>query len=431
MNQWLNIYRAATYPLGIAADAIYGLAGSRLKDTAAWKQRMGDIHVQNRDAAHVDLWMHGASVGEILVVQAIAEKLLDIQPDARLAVSAFTPAGLQRAREIFSSNIPVFASPLDLPGPVCSATKAIKPKIYCCVETELWPNLLHCLHSRGTRLILANARISDRSFPSYRRLKFLFSPVLNMFQHICAVSEASMQRLVDMGADPERMEVTGNAKFEYLLNLPDELQAARMGQDLGLPEDRPVIVAGSIRGTEYKAVIEAMSALEARGRNRPFLVLAPRHIKRVDEIGQFLEQKRIKFTLFSDAMKHEKALNGLDCMIVDKMGQLFNLYGLCHMAFVGGSLEPFGGQNLMEPAAWGRPVVFGQNVANFQDAANALLNHGGGIMVKGTAELAQAMEKTIYQDKTADEAGRRARQALKAISGGAATLQAKRIASYL
>ena len=427
--RWLKTYSLITRGAGwlaLPAFAVYKRFSSK---PDIWRQRLGNPFTQGRPLGDVDLWMHGASVGEMEALWAIASRLLEIRPHTKLVVSTFTTAGLHHAKRISGGKMPVFLCPLDLPQLVEKTVKEVAPKVFCTLETELWPNLLLALKNHGASLLLLNGRISHRSYPSYLRARFLFGQVLQLFDSICAISKVDKERLVSIGAHPSCVKVCGNAKYESLLDKPRREDAQVLTKKLGLYGKRPVIVAGSIREQEHVAIFEAIKKIRHL---RPLTILVPRHLDRAKDINTFLEARSAKYATIREVTEaSQTSCEDIDYLLVDEMGWLFRLYSICDIAFVGGSIAPLGGQNVMEPAAWAKPVVFGPHTKNFKEATEALIEEQGGFVAKDPDGLGKVFAYLLSDDGLREKAGLRARRALEKLGQGSATSQAQLVAQYL
>lgn len=391
------------------------------EDDAMWPGRLGKTAGKIIASGPHDLWIHAVSVGEVAVAEAILNTVNAEAPSVRVIVSSTTPAGYARAVSSFGKRSPVIPYPLDFPQVVHKMARAVRPSVYACVETELWPNLIRAVRGVGARTVLLNARISERSFPKYRRIRPLIRPVLSGFSRICAISEKNARRLVELGAPEDRIIVTGNAKYEALLHRPSGKRREALMERMGIGEDETVFVAGSLRGGEEQPVVKALSDLRGRW---PDLVsfLVPRHPKRVPAFMAALSGSGIGYQLWSEidigAERKEKVV------LVDVIGPLFDLYGLATVAFVGGSLVPKGGQNLMEPSAWGCPVVFGPFTGNFEEASAALEKTGGGMVVEDAGGMCHTLDRLFSDRERRLAMGAAARRTLEEIGSRSASGQA-------
>ncbi len=416
----------------IARPILERLASKGGRTSEIWEQRLGHLPPWIVRSAPFDLWIHGVSVGEISVVQGIVERVRDKAPGTSILVSSFTETGIARAEKIFKGICKVIAYPLDLPEAVQKTVSIVRPRVYACVETELWPNLLSCVKDQGAGTLLLNARISPRSFKAYKGIRALIAPIVNQFDGICAISQLHADRLRQLGADPQKLEITGNAKFELLLERPDPDKAGTLRRRLGIPGTMKVIVFGSLRGREHQMIIPLLKKL-CRERRDVFCIVAPRHMGRVEDAERALETAELAYKSLSSVVEEGERIDpySTDVLLVDRIGFLFNLYGLSTCAFVGGSLVRKGGQNIMEPASWKKPVIFGPHTYNFEDASSSLLSDGGGLEVKDADQLLSVIRSLLDDEIECARRGRLARKTLEKLAGNAATRQAERILELL
>ena len=356
------------------------------------------------------LWIHGASVGETRIVNSLASALRESRPELPLAASAYTRTG----RDALPGPPLVdaaFFMPFDFPGYPARLMEALKPSGLVLVETELWPNLIREAEIRRIPVIVVNGRLSPTRMKRYRRLGSLYRPLLQSLAAVGIQSGDDADRFLELGVDLERIEVTGNVKYD--LPCP-EIEPAQLAARFGLSPERPVLVAGSTGPGEEEKVVTAF--LEIR-RDRPdaFLILAPRHPERSDGVHQVATAAGLDLARLSgDDIGGAGAGDGL---LVDTLGELTALYGLATAAFVGGSLVPVGGHNVLEPAAAGVPVLFGPYTEHFQEPAQALLRAGGGTMVADAGALAGTFRSYLKDPERAREAGIAAGQVVQANRG--------------
>ena len=387
-----------------------------------WQGRLGKIDGQIQAKGPYDLWLQAVSVGEVNVAEAIVRALDVIRPGLNIIISSTTPTGLARAKALFKDRCPVVPYPLDFPKPVEQSVQIISPKIYASIETELWPNMLETVTKHGAKAVLLNGRISANSFKRYRLIKSAIQPILQKFTLLCAISEIYAQRLIGLGAPKNRVTIVGNAKFEGLLKRVDPEKKQKMLQKLKITQNDKVFVAGSLRKGEIKKIVHSIQSVKEDFPNALF-ILVPRHLKRVSEIAKTLRKKRLKFDLWSKLEVSQKVQNQI--VLVDVIGPLFELYSIADVAFVGGSLVPKGGQNLMEPAAWSCPVLFGPYTDNFEECSQALLKTGGGIMVSDGKGLVHHIKTLFANPEQAKQIGFNAKKALMLLAKDAATKQAE------
>ncbi len=367
------------------------------------------------------LWFQAVSVGEVQVARRILEEIFTLLPEAPILLSSTTPAGRRLAARSVREGWRACFFPLDAAWAVRRSLRRVRPGALVLVETELWPSLLRECSRARIPAIVANGRISPRSFPRYRLARTLIAPALARVSLFCMQSEEDAERIRLLGAPRDRIEVCGNVKWD-LPEPPADSGAIR--RELGFPAEAPVLVAGSTSEGEEEAVLEAWAIL------RPDfpalrLILAPRHPHRFDRVANLLSGRRIPFGRRSLGMAEDQPV-----LLLDTVGELSRIYAAGTVCFVGGSLVPRGGQNLMEPAAAGRPVLFGPGTENFREAARLLLSTGGGFRVADSASLAAGIRPLLSDPAAADRAGRSARRLVEK-NRGAARRTAERIAGML
>jgi len=348
------------------------------------------------------LWVHSVSVGEAVAAVPLVERLRARFPDRPLIVSTTTETGQQVARRRLPADAFLYF-PLDLPGAVKRALARIRPAVVVIMETEIWPNFLRAAHEQGVPVIFASARISPRSFRRYRWLGRWTAQVLAGARWLLAQTEEDAARLRALGAPAERVRVVGNLKFDVpppaALPVADWLEAALAGR-------RPVLVAGSVVAGEEPAVLEAFAQVRARHR-QALLLLAPRRPERFEEAARLAAAQGWRVERRSQLASPEQAAVA-DVLVLDSLGELAALYQLADAVFVGGSLVPAGGHNLLEPAQWARVPVFGPHVENFAAMARAFLDAGAALQVPDGAGLAQAWLELLAEPERRQRMGERA-----------------------
>jgi 3-deoxy-D-manno-octulosonic-acid transferase len=374
------LYSLLLYLAAPAALAYLALRG--LKNRAylrRWRERFGFFRRPSRPGG---IWVHAASLGEVNAAEPLIRALAEAWPDRDLHLTTFTPTGSARVRERFGDDVFHVYSPLDLPGPVRRFFDRLRPGLAVIMETEIWPNLYHEMQRRGIPSLLANARISDHSFDRYRRFAGLTGPALAGVTRIGAQSRNDADRLRTLGAPADRLSVTGNLKFD--LELPAELPADGAAIRASWGDTRPVLVAGSTHEAEEAPLFRAFTQLLADVPDA-LLVLVPRHPERFDRAARAAADAGLRTVRRSE---QERCPAGVQCYVIDAMGELLRYYAACDVAFVGGSLEPVGGHNVLEPAALARPVVVGPHTFNFADITQSLLEAGAAVQVADSRELA-------------------------------------------
>ena len=355
------------------------------------------------------IWIHGASVGEARIVHSVAESLRSRRPALSLAVSAMTPTGREQLPAAPLSDAAFFV-PLDFPGLTTRLLHAVRPAALTLIETELWPNLLHESHVCGVPVVVLNGRLSVSRMARYRRLSRLYRPLVERIAVIGAQTEADAARFRELGAAREAVTVTGNVKYDLPRPAKD---AEALRQDLGLSARRPVVVAGSTAAGEESLVLDAFQAARS-AQGQWLLVLAPRHLSRIEEVLALSLSRGMRTRRYSAA---RRSLADVDVLLVDTLGDLAALYQLGWVAFVGGSLVSVGGHNLLEPAAVGVPVLFGPHVENVAELAEVLERSGAGKRVHDAAGLGREVRRLLDDETERSEMSRRAVQVLEANRG--------------
>jgi 3-deoxy-D-manno-octulosonic-acid transferase len=370
-------------------------------------------------------WIHAVSVGEAIAAAPLVEGLRRTWPSLPLVVSTVTETGARVVRERFSGLASHRYFPLDFPGVARRVIASIDPAFFVCMETELWPNVLRALAARGVPTMIANGRLSDRSFSRYRMVRGAMRQVLGTITVLAMQSDEDARRAIALGAPAERVIVTGNLKHDPL---PDPTGAADLWHRLlGLSAGQPVWIAGSTHRGEDEAVLEAHRRALAE-RPGVVLVLAPRHPERVGEVMALAARNGFAPIRRSELPVRRGTVSPV--IVLDTVGELAQLYSIADVVFVGGSLMPLGGHNMIEPALRGKPVLFGPHTSNFREAAAILLAGGGGQVVRDAGELAAALCQLLGDPPLRALRGTAAREAAAARHGAArATLDL--IARYL
>jgi 3-deoxy-D-manno-octulosonic-acid transferase len=375
------------------------------------------------------IWLHAVSVGEALAALPLARSLKERYPEHRLIVSTTTETGQALARERMKFADAVFYFPLDLPGAMRRAMRAVRPDLIVVMETEIWPNLLRAAREFGARVAYVNGRISDRSFrrfrrwsvPSFRRRVFA-DAALYLMQ-----SDEDARRAVALGAPSERVMATGNLKYDLSPSHGNAL-VSWLESELKRSGRGPLLVAGSVMAGEEQAVLEA-AALVSEKWSEALLLLAPRRPECFSEAGEIIEQagwpviRRSALSLNGGAsasvLAQDKGKRG-NVLLLDSLGELAAVYRLADCVFVGGSLVSAGGHNPLEPAAFGKAPVFGPSMENFRDIAGEFLGAGAAVEARSGAELGAAWIAMLENDERRAEMGRQARALVERHRGATA-----------
>jgi 3-deoxy-D-manno-octulosonic-acid transferase len=410
------LYLVAVY---LAAPVISAMLAARgLRDRSYWRnfrERFG----LGPFLATSPIWVHAVSVGEVQAAAALVVALRDRYPQTPVLVTTFTPTGAARARALFGGKAEVRFLPFDLPGSVRRFLDRARPRLAVIIETELWPNLYRQCRHRRIPLVIASARLSRRSTDRYRRLGALFKEAVASGVVVAAQGEGDAERFRALGAAAERTHITGNLKFDLALP-PDIGERGKALREQYAP-GRALWVAGSTHGgVEEEAVLAAQRRVGAR-HSGALLVLAPRHPNRFDEVASWLERQGIAFTRRSQSSEADAALaasasdtvgEGPRVLLLDTLGELIYFYAAADVAFVGGSLVPIGGHNLLEPAALGLPVLTGPNNSNGEDVARLMLDCGAVKIVRNGTELGSQVAELLSDQTLRVEMGNRGRAAV-------------------
>ena len=393
------VYQLAIYLLAPIACAVLLWRG--FKDRSYWQGLPERFGFGPRTAAPA-IWVHAVSVGEVQAAAALVRSLRRRYPAIPLVLTTVTPTGKARAQAAFGAGVDVRYVPYDLPGSVRRFFDRVQPQVAVILETELWPNLYRACGRRGVPLVLASARISPRSVGRYRLLASLFRETLSHGIVIAAQGEGDAERFRAIGANPDKTHVIGNIKFDLELP-PDIRERGDVLRDMHAARGRFLWVAGSTHEGEEEAAVEAQQALAAAGVPN-LLVLAPRHPPRFTAVASMLHARGVRHARRSSGQAAD-AHTGV--LLLDTLGELMGWYAAADVAFVGGSLVPVGGHNLLEPAALAVPAITGPHVFNAEEIARALVEEGAVEMVQDAAGLSAALSRLAQ-----DPAERRRRGAI-------------------
>jgi 3-deoxy-D-manno-octulosonic-acid transferase len=376
------LYSALLYvvaPLALVATALRGLRDPSYRDRLG--ERLGFTQVR---FAAPSIWIHAVSVGEVQAAAALVRALSSRYPQHPILVTTSTPTGAQRVQALFADSVRHAYLPYDLPGAVRRFLERATPALAIVMEREIWPNLFRACSARRIPILLASARISDRSGRRHLRLAGLFRDALARDVTIGAQTDADAQRFRALGVPDAAVHVTGNIKFD--LEVPEDVR--RAGAHIRVEfAHRPVWVAGSTHEREEDIVLDAHERVRA-ARNDALLLLVPRHPNRFDAVKSWLRSRNVRFVARSS---REAVAADTSVLLVDTLGELLSFYSAGNVAFVGGSLVPVGGHNLLEPAALNRPIIVGPHTFNAADIAEDFLARGAAVQVESAAELGAAV----------------------------------------
>jgi 3-deoxy-D-manno-octulosonic-acid transferase len=385
------------------------------KYRAGFFERMGRVPVRLLPAPnHPDtrriIWVHAVSVGEVLAVGRLVEEMRLRFADHRVLLTTTTDTGQALARQRFGDEN-VFYFPMDFAFAIRPYLRALRPELVVLAETEFWPNFLRLAHASGAHLAVVNARISDRSWPKYRRFRRALKKMLAPVDLFLAQTQQDGERLRSIGAPAERVQVTGNLKFDITPSAPpaivDSLRRSLAAENAG-----PMLVSGSTVDGEEPPLLKAFQNLRVQ-HPRAVMILAPRHPERFDDVAILLQQLELPFARRS-AWQGEPLAGGI--LLLDTMGELAALYALADLAFVGGSLVPRGGHNIIEPAQHGVAIVVGNHTENFRDIV-ALFQSRDAVRIVGLAELPLTFMQLLADGAERRGLGRRAQETMRSETG--------------
>ena len=361
------------------------------------------------------IWIHAVSMGEVSAVHPLVRELRARYPKGAILLSTTTASGIQIARERVREANAVFFFPFDVPVILNRVLRRARPRLFILAETELWPNVLRLAKRAGARTLLANGRISERSFPRYRRTRFFWTSVFDNLDRLSMIRVLDGERVIVTGANPLQVFVNGNCKFDQAALSANPAHADEMRRLLDLGEADRVFVAGSTHEGEEEAVIQAYREMLCRHPGL-VLVLVPRHIDRVPRVEKLLTQLGLPDYILRSRLDAGGRL-GRRVVLWDTFGELFKVYSLATLVFCGASLVPKRGQNILEPAAWGKPVLYGPSMEDFMDAKELLESCFAGIMVRSAAELAEKGNHLLEHPQELINRGKLAREAVLSNQG--------------
>ncbi len=413
------------YSLLLAAVAILSLPWWAVqmlrlgKYRTGLSERLGFVPARLKDAKAGSIWVHAVSVGEVLAVSRLITELQSAYPETQIFVSTTTATGQSLARERFGETR-CFFMPLDLGFAVRAYLNALQPRMLLLAETEFWPNLLHLARKRGAAVTVVNARISDRSFPRYRRFRWFFRRVLSQVDLFLTQTAADAERLRAIGAPTERVRVSGNLKFDVrphaTAKLADELRRA-------IAKDAPVMVCGSTAEGEEEILLQTFQQIQ-RQFPATVMVLAPRHPERFDRVADLIATRDIAFVRRSSFADAVPVTGGV--FLLDSVGELASIYALADIAFVGGSLVPVGGHNILEPAQYGAAIIVGPHTFNFREIVS-IFGQGNAIRIVSSEDLTSQLLELLKNADERKQLGQRAKALFEQHAGATQrTLQALR-----
>src|SRR3990167_1443614 len=357
-----------------------------------------------------NIWIHAVSVGEVIASTSLIKSLRKEYPDIKIILSTVTDTGQQIAKEKIKEADYIIYFPFDFSWSVKRALNTINPIICIIMETELWPNFLREANKKAVPVAVINGRISERSFKRYRMISLFMKNVLESVTLFSMQTEDDAKRAIALGANHNNVRVSGNIKYDNEFKEIEEEKVKEIKNTLGVNNSDRIFIAGSTHPGEEETIIRLYSHIL---KNHPDfrLVIAPRHIDRVGEVEEIVKRKGLASVRKSEIRNPKSEIQN-PIIILDTIGELGSLYSIADIVFVGGSLIPHGGQNILEPAFYKKPVIFGKYMMNFQEIAKEMILSGGGIQVNDEKELIKEVDGLINNGKKMIEIGEKGYQVI-------------------
>lgn len=375
-----------------------------------WKERFGFI--ASGEHRQDIIWLHAVSVGETLAAVPLVKALQKKYPDYRLRITCMTPTGSERITAAFSDSVDHSYAPYDMPDAVARFLTRVKPKLLIIMETELWPNTIAACHKRNIPVVLANGRLSEKSAHAYQRIQPLVRPMLARLSAVAAQHQDDGTRFTDLGLAKNALTITGNIKFDLTLDQAAQAKAHQLSNDWRGSSQRPILLAASTHRGEDEIILKAFARIKSQI-NNPLLVLVPRHPERFNQVAELCAAAGFNIARRSAG----DPIESVDILLGDTMGELMTFFGACDIAFVGGSLVPNGGHNMIEPAAWGVPILMGPHLFNFSEASQLLLKGDAMQICHSADQLAEQAVELFENQPRRVEMGNAARRIAEANRG--------------
>ncbi len=362
----------------------------------------------SKEARGKSIWIHALSVGEVISALPLVQGLTNAQPSHEIVLTVTTPQGEEIARQELTGRVrEILVMPLDFWWATRKIIRAIRPKLFLLIETDLWPGLLHSLKKRGVPTLLLNGRISPRTLRSYKKAPVVVRQMYKDLDCCLMQTELDRERLLQVGIEPRKVKVTGNVKFDHDWSEMTGMERLELRRDLHLLPDDKVWVAGSTHQGESATVLSVFGKLLLHAPELR-LVIAPRRLEEAPGIYRIAEIMNLSPALRTKISG--RRTSSYRVLVLDTMGELRKLYGIACISFVGGSLLPFGGHNLLEPASFGCPVLFGPHTQDFSLMSEMLIEFGGGMRVRSEEDLLAALEELLRDQGKRDRMGMKARR---------------------
>jgi 3-deoxy-D-manno-octulosonic-acid transferase len=359
------------------------------------------------------IWIHAVSVGETIASLPLMKKLREEYPDKRIVFSTTTYTGQKIASEKLPEANRIMYMPWDTGLCAGRVSKQLKPEIFITIETEIWPLLYNRLKNAGSRIILINGRLSTKSYKKYSLIKFLMKRVLSNVDFFCMQSDDDASKIIKLGADKRKVSIMGNLKFD--MDFTSRAQLPWLDNVRG-----QILLAGSTHLGEEEIILDAYEKI-TEGKSSSIdikLILAPRHPERFDEVERIIKGRGLNYIRRTEIIKLTRDHSLPDVILLDTIGELSQLFSKASITFIGGSLFPYGGHNILEPAYWGKPVIFGPYMDNFP-IASEFLTRSAAFQVKDSNDIAARVIELLEDDKNAEAVGNKAKEIVDANAGAA------------
>ena len=371
------------------------------------------------------IWVNAVSVGEVVGVSSIVKAIKRTYPNSSIIISTGTETGQKMAHQLIKEASCFIYFPLDIPFVVRKMLKTVQPDLFITAETEIWPNFLYYAKKMGVKTMLVNGRISRRSIGKYYRARFFFRKVLHNFDCLSMASEIDSERIKMIGAPEERVFISGNSKFDTLSSGTSPVYEKEMRRKLNIGDEN-VFIAASIHPGEDELIISSYKRL-LQEFPELILIIVPRHIERTSDIEKVLKSRGFNsYYLYSEKSPRERTK---PVIIVNTIGELFKIYSVGTIVFCGGSLVPKGGQNILEPAAWGKVVLYGPSMEDFLEGKKLLEDAGAGFVVRSVNEIVNISKKLLENPEERKLRGEAGREAI--LKRGGAALKNADLVKYL
>jgi 3-deoxy-D-manno-octulosonic-acid transferase len=410
-----NILQLVFLPVFLPFIILFVLCSSKYRDRIPARlglgldQKVSTDGIPRPGTSCQTIWLHALSVGEVTSSVPLIAGLRKTYPDSRIIVSVTTRTGKTVADNLLKSLADhIIDGPLDLLPVVSRFVKYIRPNLFILIETDLWPNTLIYLKNKNIPTILVNGRVSQKSMEGYRRLRFFFDPMFQSFSFLCMQTKRDRDKMEDIGLPADKLRTLGNLKFDTAAGKANP--ALKPPADL-LPKDRILFICGSTHPGEEKVLINCYNEVK-QTHPELFLIIAPRNTSRSAEIQELAKEHDLTTVLRSD-----NSSAPAEILILDTIGELIHFYALSNISFVGGSLVKKGGHNPIEPATMGLPVIFGPNMQDFSEIADALIQAGGATEVSGHLELTEILHRLLTTQELRNRQGQAAQQYMESQRG--------------